>query len=206
MTQFNAPTYDIERPTGYCAFTGEPLTPNDPYMAALIDIDPQDLPAAGDNKQSASAVLGLRRLDVSWQAWQQGRRPDKMFCHWKATVAEPHKKKKLFVDDEVLLNLFRRLSDEEDAQRIAFRFVLGLILMRKKLLRYDGTKRKSTADEEGQPTEENWWQVTVKLDLSKGPLGKWNEDDRLEMLDPHLEDPHIEQITQQLGEVLEAEL
>ena len=209
MTQFNAPTYEIDRPTGCCAVTGAELAPGDVYMALLIESD--DPPPSAETKQaarqtSAAAVLGLKRIDVCWEAWQKPLRPKGIFGYWKATVAEPNQKRRLFVDDHVLLNLFRRLADDDDPQRIAFRFVLGLILMRKKLLRYDGTKRQTFEGAEGDQTLQDWWQVTPKLDPAKGPLGKWNEDDRMAMLDPHLDEQQIQHVTDQLGEILEAEL
>ena len=210
MTQFNAPTYDIERPTGQCAFTGEDLRPGDPYVATLVELDEQERAAAVAAGKNPAAVIGLKRLDFGWAAWQGGRRPDHIFSFWKATVPDRHVKRKLFVDDDVLMNLFRRLADEDDPQRVAFRFVLGLILMRKKYLRYDGTQRRTVTDEGGSSggssSQQDWWQVTPKLDLSKGPLGKWNEEDRLEMVDPHLDEQQIQQVTQQIGEILEAEL
>ncbi len=205
MTQFNATTYDIERPTGRCAFTDEPLAPGEAYMATLVDLDPEQQTSAEPPK-SAAAALGFKRLDVSWRAWQEGKRPERLFSHWKSVVPEPNQKRKIFVDDAVLMNLFRRLAEETQPQRVAFRFVVGLILMRKKFLRYDGTARRSVPNEAGEPVRQDWWQVTPKLDLSNGPMGKWNEEDALEMLDPHLDDQQVEQVTQQLGEILEAEL
>ncbi|MAE64403.1 MAG: hypothetical protein CMJ18_09035 [Phycisphaeraceae bacterium] len=203
MSQFNAPAYEIERPTGRCSLTDSQLVPGEPYMATLVELTEQEIEAAAE---SAAARLGFRRLDVCWAAWQEGKRPERIFCYWKSTVAEPNKKKKLFVDDHVLVNLFRRLAEAEQPQRKAFRFVLGLILMRKKLLRYDGTVRRDAKNEQGEKVTEQWWQVTPKLDLSKGPLGKWNEEDPLEMVDPQLEESRIQQVTEQLHEVLEAEL
>jgi hypothetical protein len=195
MSQFNAPTYDIERPTGQCAFTGRTLEPDEQYIAALVE--------DGDH---------LKRLDICQQAWDQGKRPDDLFSYWKATVPQPQEKKKLFVDDAVLMNLLERLAAADQPQRIAFRFVLTLIMMRKKLLRYDRTdKRPVDAPEppegpEGQQVVEEWWVLTPKLDLSKGPLGKWDDSRKLEVLDPHLDETGIRAVTDQLSQILQAEL
>ncbi len=195
MSQFNAPTYDIERPSGQCAFTGRPLQPGESYMAALVDIEP--------TPQNPS---GLKRLDVSMDAWQAGQHPDRIFSHWKATVPEPSAKKKLFVDDGVLMNLLIRLADADQPQRIAFRFVLALILMRKKLVRYDGIEKCKAVSDQGEDITQEWWLMTPKLDVSKGIFGKWNEDEKLRVLDPHLDEQQTLAVTQQLGEILEAEL
>jgi hypothetical protein len=191
MSQFNAPAYDVEHPTGRCAVTGRSFEPDETYIATLVE--------DGDD---------LRRLDVSLAEWDSGWRPDHLFSHWKATVPRPEEKRQLFVDDDVLMNLLRRLADADQSQRIAFRFVLALILMRKKLLRYNRSERRTerTDPQTNQPIEREWWLLTPKLDLSKGPLGKWNEEETIEVLDPNLDEEQIRQVTDQLGQILQAEL
>lgn len=204
MSQFNAPAYDIERPTGRCAFTDRELTPGETYYATLVELTAEEIASLPEDQQAAKA-LGLKRLDVCAEAWQRGDRPKRLFSFWKTTVPEPAQKKRLFVDDAVLMNLLTRLADAEEPQRIAFRYVLALILMRKKLIRYDGADRRP-AEVEGQQAEQEWWRFTPKLDITKGHFGKWNEDETIEVLDPKLDDAQIEQVTDQLGEILEAEL
>ena len=61
-------------------------------------------------------------------------------------------------------------------------------------------------DVEGSEDKAEYWLVTPKLDLTKGPLGKWNDDARMEMLNPQLDEAGIEQVTEQLSEILEGEL
>lgn len=200
MTQFNAPTYNIERTTGECAFSGRKLQPGEAYIATLIELDLDD-PAVKQAGGDASAS-GFKRQDVAMDQWEQGKRPERLFCFWRAVIPQPTEKKKLFVDDAVLYNLLLRLEDAQQPQRQAFRFVLALILMRKKLLRYDRTEKRTIA--EGQTQE--WWHVTPKLDLSKGPLGKWDDSSRLAVFNPQMDDDQIQQVTEQLGEILEAEL
>lgn len=189
MSQFSSPDYDLSRPSGVCALTGEPLAPGESYIATLCE--------EGD---------GFVRQDVSTAAWEAGQRPEQLFSYWKAVVPEPNEKKKLFVDDTVLLSLLRRLEDAEQPTRIAFRFVLMLILMRKKMLRYDRTERRLLNNEAGQAVEQDWWILTPKLDPSKGPLGKWNNEETIEVLDPHLDEQGVRDVTDQLSEILQAEL
>ncbi len=200
MSQFNASTYDVQRPTGQCAFTGRTLEPEETYIATLID----------DTDE-------LRRLDISTEQWEQGKRPDNLLAFWKATVPNPEAPKKLFVDDQVLMNLLERLEDAHQPQRVAFRFVLALILMRKKLLRYDKVERES-ADPDAAPSPDgenasseaastvDWWILTPKVDLGKGPLGKWDEQRRIRVRDPQLDETQIREVTYQLGQILAAEL
>lgn len=192
MSQFNSPTYDIQRPTGQCAVTGHPLKPGEPYIALLVEYDPAAEPSAPEAK-SAATGLGMRRLDISLEAWNQGHRPERLFGFWRSTFPEPNQKKKLFVDNEVLMSLFRRLGDTDQPDRLAFRFVLGLILMRKRLLRYDGVVRKPSNVADAPPVE--FWLVTPKGD-----------DQPLEVVNPQLDDDKIQQVTTQLSEILEAEL
>lgn len=179
MSQFNAPAYDIERPTGQCAFTGQTLEPGQAYIATLVEVDP-------DPENPKANPSGLKRLDVAMSAWDAGSRPARLFSYWKSVVPQPNQKKKVFVDDQVLMNLVKRLADADQPQRLSFRFVLALILMRKKLLRYEGSKNVDGQD--------------IWLMMPKG------EEQPLEILNPQLDDAQIQQVTEQLGEILEGEL
>ena len=77
MSQFNTPSYDVERPTGQCAITGETLEPGQAYIATLVECDPDATAESADDKQQQAArALGLRRVDVSLEAWEGGKRPD----------------------------------------------------------------------------------------------------------------------------------
>jgi len=197
MSWMNAPTYDIERLTGQCAITGQALSPGEQYIAALVEIDPtaSDAPADNAGKQATAQNAGLKRIDISIEAWLQGHRPERLFSHWQSTVPQPNEKKKMFVDDAVLMNLLLRLADTDQPQRLAFRFVLTLILMRKKLLRYEGAQKRN--DTTGQPQE--WWTVTPKRGLGV-------DEEPIEILNPQINDEQIQQVTEQLGQILESEL
>ncbi len=187
MTSFNAPTYDIAKPTGQCTFTGRVLEPGESYIATLVDL-PEDAPQReGD---SAAARLGMLRLDVSMEAWGEGKRPDHLFGHWKSTVPTPHAKKKLFVDDDVLMNMFIRLADTDQERRLAFRFVVALILMRKKLLKYEGSR--PTTNDTGATVE--IWSMTPK-----------GGTEPYDVLNPDLDEEQIQEVTEQLSEILESE-
>jgi hypothetical protein len=220
MSQFNTPSYEIPRTSGICACNGRELVPGEAYFAALIEFTQEQAAAAAEELKSgggkaggsakdkaiaALTALGMCRIDISSDAWGEGFRPEGLFSYWKSTVPEPNAKKKMFVDDAVLMNLLERLADATEPDRLAFRYVLALILMRKKLLRYDGNDNRM-AQEDGEPVEQTWWKLTPKLDLAKGPMGKWHPDIRLEVLDPKLDETRVEQVMQQLGEILQAEL
>jgi hypothetical protein len=126
MSRLSGDSYSISRPTGHCAHTGEPLRPGDRFVAALAERAEEE---------------GFERLDYSAQAWDAGARPERLFGFWRAVMPEADEKPKLFIDDDGLLALFESLLDEADdegetaAKRDAFRWVLTLILLRRRLLR-----------------------------------------------------------------------
>lgn len=135
--------FEISRPTGRCFVTERDLAPGEPIVVALVERDATD--DAG----------GFERLDVAADAWEAlpddargaGRKalPDRrIFAWWRATQPEPGAKPLIALDDDGLLDLFEELglaehaeSDAQRASRLAFRFVLTLILARKRLVRME---------------------------------------------------------------------
>lgn len=171
MTRFGV-DYHVSRSTGICNATGRVLAPGEVCIATLCD-RPDD--------------EAFDRLDFSTEAWESGTRPERLFSYWKSVVPEPNAKRRLIVDDEVLLNLFERLADDERPQRVAFRFVVTLMLMRRKVLRYTG--RETIAGQEH-------WLVTRRGSPDATPE---------KVVNPTLTDDDIRGLTDQLTEVLQAE-
>lgn len=145
------------------------------------------------------------RLDYALDAWNGGARPDRSMIvlgFWRTLVSEPGAKKKLLIDDQSLLELFEQSGDEgaqapgaDDAgaalqgneTREAFRFVLALILLRKRLIVQEGSKGK------GGRT-----MLLRVRGVPKPPEGPAY----IEVLDPGLDEATIVRVTQQLGAVL----
>ncbi|MEM9414621.1 MAG: hypothetical protein AAGA29_03980 [Planctomycetota bacterium] len=209
MSQLN--TYDIQRPTGECAASGRVLAPGETYYAVLVDPPEQERIAAqaeGDKPvektKDANGELPLIRIDISTESWDDGFRPPHLFGYWRSVVPEPNEKKKLLVGNAAIQELMLSLADAEEDRQLAFRYVLALILLRKKLLRHDGIDRREDADGDG-PVQD-WWQFTPKVDIEKGHFGKWNEEMSFEVLDPHIDETQIVGVTEQLGQVLELDL
>ncbi len=92
----------------------------------------------------------------------------------------------MFVDDEMLMAFFERLAGETDPEKVSFRFVLALVLMRKRRLKYDSTKVANG--------REVW---SLRLTGDK---------ELVEVVNPHLAEDQIEQLTAQLGQILQADL
>jgi hypothetical protein len=130
MTRLSA-GYEIARATGVCAASGKKIEPGDEFVAVLVERD-------GDEEG------GLQRVDFSAAAWDKGTRPKKplrVFGHWRAKMQPPGQNKKPLIDDAALMDLFEQLEGAEEPSKISFRFVLALILVRKKLLKYEGAHR-----------------------------------------------------------------
>lgn len=167
-------SYELGRHADRCAFSGDALGPGDRYIACLVERDGED---------------GLDRVDVGLPAWEAGRRPDRLFAFWTARIAQPDEKPRLFVDDDSLIGIFDQLASADDPKRLAFRYVLALVLVRKRLIRQVGTrpakgdtpaamlvKRRGAPDEEPEP-----------------------------VVDPSLDAQTIAEVTAQLGTILNPE-
>lgn len=160
--------YDVGRPMGKCSITGEAIAAGEKFMAALRE-----------------TPIGFERLDVSMNAWPQFDRKD-VVGFWQTTMPAHEQKKKLFVDDEVLCGLFERLAETTEQAKLNFRFVLGLILMRKKMLIYETSR-----SEEGKDI----WTMRFK-----------GREDKLDLLNPRLDEAQVAEVSQQLGQILNEEL
>jgi hypothetical protein len=125
-------------------------------------------------------------MDFSEAGWNSPARPKGVIAFWKATVPEPGEKKRGFVDDQTLLDLFERLGGDDRIHRVRFRFVLMLLLVRKKLLRVTGT-----SSEGGVET----WHVL--------PKGAVEGESPLAVTNPKLDEAAMKEVTDQLGEVLD---
>ena len=167
--------YEVSRPQGVCAVTGNPIGADEKFMAALRE-----------------TPLGFERVDVSMPAWPDFDRKD-VVAFWQTTMPKHEAKKKLFVDDEVLCQLFERLADVQEPAKLNFRFVLGLILMRKRMLIYETTRHEGAKDDGGNDRE--LWTVRFK-----------GREDRLDLLNPRLTEEQVGEVCQQLGEILNEEL
>jgi hypothetical protein len=172
MSRF-ATDYRIAGFTGVCAATGEALEPGSVCITALCDHEDDE---------------GFDRQDFSEAAWSSGARPDRLFSFWRSTVPEPSEKKRVFVDDDILMQIFERLADDERPQRIAFRFVLAMVLLRKRKLRMVGRSIDG---------EREIWLFKQRAA---------DESPAIEVVNPQLTDDDVLELTSQLAEILQAEL
>jgi len=170
------PSYQIAQPTRQCAATGRELLPGERYIATLVET-----PESED----------LARIDFSIEAWKQGKRPKPplaLFGFWQSTIEDPTKPVRQLLDDEELLDLFDQLEETTDERRVAFRFVLALALIRKRLLVYEG----------GTPAD-------PKRNIEGSMLVRRRSEKEatpIEVKDPGMDDAAIEAATDQIGQIM----
>jgi hypothetical protein len=121
-------SYPSVRPTGRCASSGEPFKEGDPYVATLVERQGQP---------------GLERLDFSVAAWNKGERPQApfaLFGFWRARYQAQETKKQPLLGDAELLDLFEELASATEPRQLTFRYLLTLLLVRRRILRVVSTK------------------------------------------------------------------
>lgn len=156
--------WEIKKTLGQCSGTGREFAVDEEYFAALVE-----------------TPEGFERRDFSADYWEREKPP--VYCFWKTKMPNPDLKKKVFVDDEMLIAFFERLAEETAPEKVNFRFVLTLVLMRKRKLKYDGCRI-----EDGK---EIW---TLKVT---------GQDRMVDAVNPHLAEDQIEGLTSQMGQILQ---
>ena len=159
--------WEINKPLGQCHGTGKKIEYGQEYFGALVETDE-----------------GLQRRDFCADYWES-RKPE-VFCYWKSKLPEPGQKKQLFVDDQMLMAFFERLEKETEQEKINFRFVLALVLMRKRILKYDETRIEN---------DKEIWRLRIV-----------GEKRIVEVVNPHLDEEQVEQLSSQIGEILQADI
>ena len=127
---------------------------------------------------------GFERKDFCQTCWSGGA--DDMFSFWKTQVPAKEAKAKRFVDDEVLIDFFARLENATEELKINFRYILALVLMRKKLLKFEGTRRDSSGE---------FLKVKVR-----------GQDAVQEVFNPSMTPEKMEQVTVEVGRILNVQL
>jgi len=159
--------WEINKPIGQCSGSGRTIEYGQEYFGALVQSDE-----------------GLKRCDFCKDYWEN-EKPE-VFCFWKTKLPDPEQKKRIFIDDNMLMAFFERLQNETDQEKINFRFVLTLILMRKRLFKYDETIIED---------EKEIWRLRVT-----------GSKEFVDVVNPHLDEEQIEQLSSQLGEILQTDL
>lgn len=169
-----AKEFNISKVTGMCRLCEQPAQPGEPIMA-LARITGEE----------------LVREDYHLSCWEKTQHDDPagaadVLGVWRTSVPRPQEKKRLFVDDALLVNFFERLEGQTVPARLRFRYVLALILMRKRLLVYEGMTR-------GTDGLETW------------KMRQRGTDRTHAVVDPKLDEDQIAEVSASLGEVMEGD-
>ena len=119
--------YQIQPNTRRCAATGRELKPGDRFFTALLDEGHQ-----------------WQRKDFSPEAWQGP--PAGTFSFWTGHVPPVQEVVRPRFDDDVVEDCFHKLADQLEPSKVNFRYVVTLLLMRRKRFKLEATRREG--DEE----------------------------------------------------------
>jgi hypothetical protein len=112
--------FELKNCSRTCAASARPLSPGEVYFSVLV--------TAGND---------FLRQDYSVDAWQGP--PDDCIGWWRSRVPSKDDAQPRLAPTDVMLNLFEALEDRP--AEVAFRYLLGLLLMRRKVLRRDDSRR-----------------------------------------------------------------
>jgi len=158
--------YEVGKSACVCAHCNKQLQEEEEHFSSLCD-----------------AKTEYVRRDYCLQCWPEAQSSDdQRVSFWRTRVPKAEEEKKQFVDDDVIFNFFMRLENETEPSKRNFRYVLGLLLMRKKTLKFDDIRR----DDGGE--------ALVLTDRKTG--------EEYVVYDPHLTEKQIDGVTEQLSQIL----
>lgn len=156
--------YEIQGPTRVCSASGRELKPGERFFAVLADRDGRFV-----------------RTDYAAEQWPGP--PDKAIAYWSGRVPPTDRPQKPVINDDLLMDCFLRMADALEPNQIRFRYVVTLLLMRRKRMKFEDTKR----DEIGQD-------VLVVRDAKTG--------DRFEIQDPRLSEEETVAVQNEVFQLL----
>ena len=119
--------WSIQTRTDQCAVTGAPFQDGDYFYTLLFE----------DGE-------GLRREDISEAAWKERNENQQPYSFWRSKYEAPPPAAPEAIARHTAEDLLRRYMQEQSAQHTAARYLLAVMLERKKLLKEVEAKR--TAD------------------------------------------------------------
>ncbi len=108
--------YDALRCTRRCARTGRDLAPGEEFFSVVLE-----------------QGTGLARMDFSREAWQGP--PEGALGWWRTQVPLPDGKRPQLAPNDLMLEMFEGLERQSD--RADYRYLLALLLLRRRVLRLE---------------------------------------------------------------------
>lgn len=152
---------------GTCAVCGRGFDQREEYWSAIY-----------------GEAAGFSRKDFCAACWKGPQ--SEMFSHWRTQSKAKPEPPRRFVDDSMLLDFFERLCESDDPARRKVQFIMGVLLLRKRLL-----KERSRRRDEGGVV---WVVEAPKLART------------FEVRDQGLSEAEIAEVLSQMGHVLNVRL
>lgn len=155
--------YEIHGPARVCAATGRELKPGERAYSVLRD-------------EGGRFV----RTDYAADAWPGP--PAGAIAWWAGRIPEAGRPAKPTINEDLLVDCFEHLADTTDPGRQRFRYVVALLLMRRKRFKFEDARKDG-----GRET----------LVVRDGKSGR-----RHEFPDPQLTDPEMDAVRDEVFRVL----
>ena len=117
--------YEVKHSTRHCSATGREFAPGESFYSVLLSEEPN----CGD-------------LDYAVDAWQGP--PSDALAWWKSRIPNRNANRKHWAPNDVMLNVFDELAEQPERQDM--RYVLALLLVRRRVMRLEETEK----DEQGR--------------------------------------------------------
>lgn len=137
--------FDVKRCTRRCATTEREFKPDETIYSVLLP--------------EGSHVV---RYDYSQEAWEGA--PEGAIGWWIGKMPSADSKKVSWAPNDVMLHFFRQLEGQED--KVELRYVLSLLMIRRRILREEATNRNDAGEEVITvhcPQDDSQHQVIVRL-------------------------------------------
>ncbi|HVA45833.1 MAG TPA: hypothetical protein VNH11_05540 [Pirellulales bacterium] len=118
--------YEVERCTRHCAASGRELKEGEEFYSVLL-----------------SEKRDVHRCDYAAEAWSGP--PEAALAWWKSRMPTREAKKGQLAPNEVLLQLFAEL--DHVPEKADMRYVLALLLVRRRVLRQEDVERDESGHE-----------------------------------------------------------
>jgi len=155
-----------------CAVCNKPFAEEQEVLSALYDERPEFV-----------------RRDYCAECWPK-QDPRSAFSYWRTRIPKRDAPVRRFVDDDIVLDFFRRLEGSPDPAKRNFRYVLALLLMRRKALKFAEFRRPVPDSDRGN----EGGAVLVLHDRLR--------DCDYEVPDPNLSEEQVQQVTQEIHQLL----
>ncbi|MCE5266531.1 MAG: hypothetical protein LLG00_01415 [Planctomycetaceae bacterium] len=118
--------YDVQHSPRRCSKTDREFAPGETYYSVLVEDG-----------------VELKRLDYAAEAWPGP--PEDAFGWWKSQMPDRTAAKKHWAPNDVMLDFWDRLADQPGREDM--RYVLTLLLVRRRVFRWEEEKRTEAGQE-----------------------------------------------------------